>query len=78
VKNQAILPEHAKYGAAYAPPAAAGIFADVPTYHWAANWIEQLVAEDITTGCGGGNYCPDDLVTRAQMAVFMVRTFNLP
>jgi len=23
-------------------------------------------------------YCPDDSVTRAQMAVFLVKTFNLP
>ena len=30
------------------------------------------------SGCGAGTYCPDALVTRAQMAVFLVRTFNLP
>lgn len=34
--------------------------------------------EGITGGCGGGNYCPENPVTRAQMAVFLVRTFYLP
>jgi hypothetical protein len=68
----------AKHGAAYVPPAATGLFLDVPAGYWARNWIEQLAVEGITGGCGGGNYCPDDNVTRAQMAIFLVRTFNLP
>jgi hypothetical protein len=67
-----------EHGSAYAPPAATGtLFADVPIDYWAASWIEQLVSENITSGCGGGNYCPDSNVTRAEMAVFLVRTFNL-
>ena len=67
------------HGSAYTPPAATGtVFADVPSTHWAAAWIEELAAEGITSGCGGGNYCPEAVVTRAQMAVFLVRTFNLP
>jgi len=68
----------AKYGSAYAPPAAVGTFSDVPINYWAAKWIEQLAREGITGGCGGGNYCPDAEVTRAQMAVFLVKTFGLP
>ncbi len=68
----------AKHGSNYTPPAATGTqFGDVPANYWSADWIERLVAEGITSGCGGGNYCPDDDVTRAQMAVFLVRTFNL-
>ena len=42
-----------------------------------ANWIEQLAAENITGGCGGGNYCPQSNNTRGQMAVFLVKTFGL-
>ena len=70
----------AKHGAVYMPPTvgASTGFNDVSVAHWAAAWIKQLAAEGITTGCGGGNYCPEDPVTRAQMAVFLVRTFNLP
>jgi len=69
-----------KYGSGYTPPdVGAGTgFTDVPTTHWAAAWIKQLAAEGITGGCGGSNYCPESPVTRAQMAVFLVRTFNLP
>jgi hypothetical protein len=70
----------AKYGASYNPPAVGSStgFGDVPTDHWAAAWIKQLVAEGITAGCGNGNYCPEQPVTRAQMAVFLVKTFSLP
>jgi hypothetical protein len=66
------------HGTGYVPPAASGVFSDVPTSHWAAKWIEQLASEGITSGCGGGNYCPESNVTRAEMAVFLVRAFNLP
>ena len=38
------------------------------------DWIEQLATEGITTGCGGGNYCPTNPVTRQQMAVFLLKT----
>ena len=70
----------AKHGAGYTPPAVGGStgFGDVPISHWAAAWIKQLAAEGITSGCGGGNYCPDQIVTRAQMAKFLVFTFGLP
>lgn len=70
----------AKYGSSYSPPAlgSGSGFNDVPDTHWAARWIKQLAAEGITSGCGAGNYCPETPVTRAQMAVFLVITFNLP
>ncbi|MBL8063022.1 MAG: S-layer homology domain-containing protein [Anaerolineales bacterium] len=69
-----------KYGPSYTPPAvgASTGFNDVPVDYWAAAWIKQLVAESLTGGCGGGNYCPGDPVTRDQMAVFIQRIFGLP
>ncbi|MBK9603265.1 MAG: S8 family serine peptidase [Anaerolineales bacterium] len=67
-----------KHGSTYVPPAASGDFVDVPVGSFAADWIEQLAAEGITSGCGGGNFCPDQNVTRDQMAVFLVRIFSLP
>jgi hypothetical protein len=30
----------------------------------------------VVSGCGGGNYCPADPVTREQMAVFVLRTLD--
>jgi len=75
--QMAVFLLRAKYGSAYSPPPATGVFTDVPLGHWAVHWIEQLAAEGITSGCGGGNYCPNNAVTRDQMAVFLVRTFGL-
>ncbi|WP_457672971.1 Kelch repeat-containing protein [Thiolapillus sp.] len=76
--SMAVFLLRAVHGSAYQPPPATGsVFDDVPADHRAAAWIEQLVAEGVTSGCGGGNYCPDALVTRAQMAMFLVRAFGL-
>jgi streptogramin lyase len=67
-----------EHGSAYVPPACTpGVFADVACPSLYAAWIEQLANEGITAGCGGGNYCPDDSITRGQMAVFLVKTFAL-
>jgi uncharacterized protein YkwD len=76
--EMAIFLLRATHGSDYIPPEPTGIFSDVPTNYWAAAWIEQLSVEGITGGCGSGTYCPDASVTRAQMAVFLVRAFNLP
>ena len=67
----------AKHGSSYAPPNVSATFTDTAA-HWAADWIEQLAAEGITSGCAGGLYCPENPVTRAQMAVFLVKAFGLP
>lgn len=65
----------AVHGSGFVPPAATGLFADVPTTHWAAPYIEQLYLDGITTGCATAppRFCPDELVTRAEMAPFMLR-----
>jgi hypothetical protein len=68
----------AKHGKEYQPPPAQGIFSDVPRGSFYEPYIEQLAAEGITAGCGVGIYCPTSAVTRAQMAVFLTRTFELP
>ena len=50
---------------------AGGVFADA---------INQLAAAGITKGCNpptNNRYCPDDLVTRAQMATFLTRGLGL-
>jgi hypothetical protein len=67
----------AEHGSGYTPPMCTGTFADVACPSTFANWIEQLAAEAITGGCGGGNYCPLNPNTRGQMAVFISKTFNL-
>ena len=63
------------HGAAYVPPAATGLFVDVPPDNPFAPWIEQLYVEGITTGCNTSPllYCFFANVTRAEMAVFLLR-----
>jgi hypothetical protein len=49
-------------------------FIDVPTSYWAWRYIESIYAAGITGGCGAGPiYCPAAPVSRAQMAVFLLR-----
>jgi CSLREA domain-containing protein len=64
----------AEHGASYVPPSCQGLFDDVTCPSAFADWIEQLAAEGITAGCGGGNYCPSSPVRRDQMAAFLLRT----
>jgi hypothetical protein len=48
-------------------------FTDVGPTDFGFNWIQEMAALGITNGCGVGLFCPDDSVTRAQMAVFIIR-----
>lgn len=48
-------------------------FADVPDSNPFHNDIDAVADAGVTTGCGGGNYCPSANVTREQMAAFMNR-----
>ncbi|HEY1253117.1 MAG TPA: choice-of-anchor tandem repeat GloVer-containing protein, partial [Thermoanaerobaculia bacterium] len=72
----------AEHGSGYVPPACKGEFLDVPCPATPdfpySDWVEQLASEGITAGCGPELFCPDQAVTRGQMAVFLVRTFPLP
>jgi hypothetical protein len=64
--------------AALDPPACtAPVFGDVPASSPYCRWIEELARRGIVGGCGGGNYCPGEPVTREQMGVFISLTFGL-
>lgn len=71
----AVLLLKTKNGSSYTPPPATGVFNDVPTNHALAAWIEALSTQGITSGCGGGNFCPDEIVSRGQSAVFILKAF---
>ncbi len=49
-------------------------FTDVPSTAFGFAWIQKLYELGITTGCAPGLFCPNDSVTRDQMAVFLERT----
>jgi uncharacterized repeat protein (TIGR01451 family) len=62
------------------PPACVAgseMFADLPSTSPFCRWVEELARRGVVTGCGGGNYCPGDPVTREQMGVFLSVTFSL-
>jgi len=52
--------------------ACAGTFNDVLTANPFCGFIERLALDGITGGCGPGVFCPNNPVTRGQMAVFLV------
>ncbi|MBL8061377.1 MAG: S-layer homology domain-containing protein [Anaerolineales bacterium] len=68
----------ALYGSNFTPGISTNPFTDVPDTHWARAWINQLYAESITGGCAQSplQYCPEQYVTRAQMAVFILKAIH--
>jgi len=72
-QQMAVFLLKARHGLCYVPPPCAGTFADVACPSTFANWIERLAAENITGGCGGGNFCPASPVRRDQMAPFLLK-----
>ncbi len=52
--------------------ACAGTFTDVTAANPFCGFVERLALDGITGGCGAGNFCPNNPVTRGQMAVFLV------
>jgi hypothetical protein len=78
-QQMAVFTLVAKEGTDYTPPpcvAGSEMFADVPASSGFCLWIEELARRGVTGGCGGGNYCPGQPVTRQQMAVFSLRTLE--
>jgi hypothetical protein len=59
------------------PPPATATFGDVPTSDPAFAFVEALAASGISSGCGGGNFCPASPVTRRQMAIFLAKALGL-
>ena len=61
------------------PAPAVATFDDVSTSHPFFQVIEALVAAGITSGCSAAPplFCPDDPVTRKQIAAFLARALGL-
>ena len=77
-QQMAVFLLKAKNGLCYTPPSCTvPVFDDVPCSSNFAPWINELVAQGITGGCGSGeNYCPTNPVLRQQMAVLLLRTLG--
>jgi micrococcal nuclease len=67
-------------GIAWAALPPGGTFTD-DDGHTFEGAIEAIAAEGITRGCNppaNTEFCPEDQVTRGQMAIFIARAYNLP
>jgi len=73
-EDMAVWLERAIHGSGYVPPAATGIFQDVPASYCLAPWIEEFKNEGLTAGCSATPllYCPYRPLTRAEMAIFLL------
>ncbi len=75
----AVLLVRAVHGTSFVPPnVPLSRFADVPAGYWAKDWIEQLAADGLTSGCSASPllYCPESNTSRAQMAVLLLRAVH--
>lgn len=70
---------HARYGLAYPAAPHAG-FTDVDPASAFKPYIDRLHADGVTLGCAShpSRYCPEGAVTRASMALFIARNWELP
>ncbi|HTO76848.1 MAG TPA: S-layer homology domain-containing protein [Thermoanaerobaculia bacterium] len=66
-----------EYKLQVSPAPATATFADVPTNFTYFRTIEALAASGITSGCGGGNFCPNQYVTRGEMSKFLANALGL-
>lgn len=70
-------PAVVRWGRVVTAPPVTPTFSDVPTTHIFRKWIEALAVSGITGGCASGIYCPNDPITRGQMAVFIAEALGL-
>ena len=53
-------------------------FADVDGSNWWSAHVNRLAELEVTNGCDTDNFCPDNVVSRSQIATFLYRSFSLP
>jgi hypothetical protein len=67
----------AAWPAPYVPPVCTGtVFTDVACTGPFDSWIEQLGRDHVAGSCGGGHYCPDNPVTRGQLAALLEKAMR--
>jgi hypothetical protein len=68
---------HVFYQRQVAPGPASAHFSDVPASSPWFQSVEALVSTGVTGGCAPGLYCPNDPVTRGQMATFLAKALGM-
>ena len=63
----------------YLIPSTANNYNDVNAFDWGWTAIDAVTYANLMSSCdGNGNFCPDAVVTRRQLAVILQRALNLP
>jgi hypothetical protein len=76
-REMAVFVLAAKEGPGYVPPACVTPpFNDVPITSGFCPFIAELSRRGVVGGCGSGNYCPGNPVTRQEMAIFALATLD--
>ena len=68
------------HGKGFQPPAAAGLFSDVPAESWMAGWVEAAYNDELIEPCQAGSeprFCPNGPLTRAMAAFMVAKAKNL-
>ncbi len=65
------------YSLQVSPAPSTATFTDVPTSSSYFKFVEALYASGLIGGCGNGNYCPSNPVTRGQLAVFLAGALGM-
>jgi hypothetical protein len=79
-EEMAVLLIRSVLGGVEEPPAVTRqTFADVPVGHWSHKYVEDLFIRKMTTGCNVNplRFCPTAPVSRAELAVFILRVLNI-
>jgi trimeric autotransporter adhesin len=71
--EMAIFMVRAVYGGDNFTASTTPYFTDVQPGGFGFQWIQKLHELGITSGCAAGMYCPNDSVTRDEMAIFIMR-----
>ncbi len=75
-EQMAVLALRAEDARLVPPPCGTPRFTDVPSSSPYCPWVEELARRGVVSGCGGGAYCAQGPVTRADMAVFTLATLE--
>ncbi len=70
--EMAVLVIAARYGSVPYTYPSTPYFTDVPSSSVFFPFVQKMAQLGITSGCAAGLYCPNDSLTRGQMAVFIV------
>jgi hypothetical protein len=75
--NLTLQKMRAQWSRQISPAPAFASFTDVPTTAQFFREVEALANSGITTGCTATTFCPENFVTRRQMAAFLSRALGL-